>query len=188
MAPLKRGFKAWCEKAAAGYRRDLGLRRDQPLDPHILATHLRVVVLTPGAIPGLDASTLRQLLEIDLDSWSAVTLIQNGRRLVILNSAHSRARQNSSLAHELAHLLLEHKPTQTFFGPGGSLLMKEFDREQEAEAECLSAVLLVPRDALISLLPRTSEEALAAHLGVSLEMLRMRRNVTGVDRQLSRRW
>jgi Zn-dependent peptidase ImmA (M78 family) len=146
------------------------------------------MVSTPGAIPAIEPSALRQLLETDLDSWSAVTLIQNGRKLVILNSAHSPARQNSSLAHELAHLILEHRPTQTFFGPGGSLLMKEFDREQEAEAECFSAVLLVPRDALISLLPRTTEEALAAHLGVSLDMLRMRRNVTGVDRQLNRRW
>lgn len=142
----------------------------------------------PSQLPGLAPTVLHRLLETDSDSWSAVTLIQQGRRLVILNSTHSKARQNSDLSHELAHIILEHKPTQAFFGPSGTLMMKEFDREQEQEAECLSSVLLVPRDALVVLLPRSDEAELAAHLGVSLEMLKMRRNVTGVDRQLSRRW
>jgi hypothetical protein len=188
LAGLRRGFKAWCEKAAAGYRRDLGLRRDHRLDPFVLASHLRVLVITPGQLSDLNPAALQRLVETDCDSWSAVTLIQNGRKLVILNSSHSQARQNSDLSHELAHIILEHKPTQAFFGPNGTLMMKEFNREQEQEAECLSSVLLVPRDALVALLPRSDEAALAAHLGVSLEMLKMRRSVTGVDRQLGRRW
>ena len=117
-----------------------------------------------------------------------VTLIEGDRKLVILNPSHSAARKNSDLAHELSHLILEHKPTQVFFGPDKSLLIREFDRVQEAEAECLSSVLLVPREALLALLPISDDEMAAQQLGVSTQMFRMRRNVTGVDRQLARRW
>lgn len=188
MVELRRGFKAWAERAAAGYRRDLGLRRDEALNPFQLAEFMGVIVVTPAALTNLDTSVIQHLCVTDPGSWSAVTLIKGRQKLVILNSAHSQARQNSDLAHELSHVILEHKPTQVFVGPGGAMLMREFDRVQEHEAECLSSVLLVPRDALLSLLPRNDEEAAASQLGVSTEMLKMRRNVTGVDRQLSRRW
>jgi len=188
LADLKRGFKAWCEKAAAGYRRDLGLQRDDALDPHILAKHLRVLVITPDKLPGLAATTLRHLLHVDPDSWSAVTLVLSGRRLVIVNSSHPPGRLASSLSHELSHIILEHKPTQAFFGPNGSLMIKEFNKEQEEEADCLASVLLVPREALLSLVSRYDDQELASHFGVSLPLLRMRRNRSGVDRQLARRW
>lgn len=59
---------------------------------------------------------------------------------------------------------------------------------QEAEAECLSSVLLVPREALLALLPVNNDEVAAQQLGVSTQMFRMRQNVTGVDRQLTSRW
>ena len=188
LSELRRGFKAWCERAAAGYRRDLGLRPDEALNPLALAHHLKVLVISPEALSGLSTSAAHHLCVTDADSWSAVTLIEGDRKLVILNPSHSAARKNSDLAHELSHLILEHKPTQVFFGPDKFLLIREFDRVQEAEAECLSSVLLVPREALLALLPISDDEMAAQQLGVSTQMFRMRRNVTGVDRQLARRW
>ena len=108
--------------------------------------------------------------------------------MVILNPSHTAARKNSDLAHELSHIILDHKPTQAFFGPDKTLMIRELDRVQDAEAECLSSVLLVPREALLALLPVSDDEVGARQLGVSTQMFRMRRNVTGVDRQLARRW
>lgn len=187
MAELRRGFKSWCEKASAGYRRDLRLARHSPLDPRVLATHLGVEVIFPDQIPGLDAEALHHLIHVDPDSWSAVTLVVGTATLIIVNSSHAPTRQNSSLAHELAHLILRHSPTQAFFGPGGALMMKEYNANQEAEADCLAGVLLVPREALLALLNQTDEPTLANHFGVSPELLRMRKNLTGVERQLGNR-
>ncbi len=188
MSELRRGFKAWCERAAAGYRRDLGLRPEDALNPLRLAGLLSVLVITPEVLTGLSASAAQHLCVTDADSWSAVTLIEGSKQLVILNPSHSTARKNSDLAHELSHIILEHKPTQVFLGLNDALLIREFDRTQEAEAECLSSVMLVPRDALLALVPINDDEIAAQQLGVSTQLFRMRRNVSGVERQLARRW
>lgn len=188
MVELRRGFKSWCEKASAGYRRDLHLLRQAALDPRILATHLGIEVFYPHQIPDLDPGALHQLVDVDPDSWSAVTLVVGTTTIIILNSAHPLTRQNSSLAHELAHIILRHSPTQAFFGPGGALMMKEYNSSQEAEADCLAGVLLVPRDALLLLHNQMDEPSLATHFGVSPDLLRMRKNLTGVERQLGARF
>lgn len=188
MAELRRGFKSWCEKASAGYRRDLGLLRHSALDPRVLAAHLGIEVFYPHQIPGLDSGALHQLVDNDPDSWSAVTLVVGTMTIIILNSSHPLTRQNSSLAHELSHIILRHSPTQAFFGPGGALMMKEYNSSQEAEADCLAGILLVPRDALLLLLSQMDEPSLASHFGVSADLLRMRKNLTGVERQLGNRF
>jgi len=185
---MRRGFKSWCERASAGYRRDLGLLGHSALDPRILAAHLGIEVFYPQQIPGLDSGALRQLVVADPDSWSAVTLVVGTTTIIILNSAHSLTRQNNSLAHELAHIILRHSLTQAFFAPGGALMMKEYNSDQEAEADCLAGSLLVPRDALLVMLRRMDEPSLANYFGVSLDLLRMRKNLTGIDRQLGNRF
>ena len=87
MNELRRGFKSWCEKASAGYRRDLGLLRHAVLDPRALAAHLAIEVFYPEEIPGLDADALHHLVHVDPDSWSAVTLVVGTTTIIILNSA-----------------------------------------------------------------------------------------------------
>ena len=67
------------------------------------------------------------------------------------------------------------------------MVMNEYNRVHEEEANCLSATLLIPRDGLIHFLSLGwNDEELAAHFGVSMDLLRMRKNLTGVERQLSR--
>jgi hypothetical protein len=188
VSELRRGFKAWCENAAWGYRRDLGLERHSALDPRALAQHLRIAIWTPEEIPGLDPSAVRHLLQVDPSSWSAVTLTAGGQTVIIVNSSHSPERQNSNLAHELAHVVLKHEATQVFFTPDGMMMMMHYNRVHEAEADCLAGTLLVPRDALLMLLGRGFDDRqLAAHFRVSDQLLRMRKNLTGVERQLNHR-
>ncbi len=68
------------------------------------------------------------------------------------------------------------------------MMMKEYNQIFEAEAECLSAVLLVPRPALLHMLKEgLSDAALAKYFGVSTELLRMRLNRTGARLQMGRR-
>ena len=178
---MRRGFKAWCENAAVDYRRALQLRPKDPLNPEELAAHLDVMVWRPEDVPELSTDSLRQLTIHDRDSWSAMTLRVDDTNLIILNSAHALTRQRSSLSHEIAHLILDHEPGRIDVSPEGHLLLNSFEREQEEEADWLSATLLVPRAGLqVAYRANQDAQTLADHFGVSLDMLNWRLRMTGV--------
>ena len=184
---MRRGFKAWCERTSQEYRRSVGVRPTDPLDPGQLAKLLGVLVTTPEAIPGLSREAVSQLTSIDRESWSAVTIAHGGKRLVVLNSGQSRARQTSSLAHELAHIVLNHTTDEAVLSDEGFLFRGSFDTAQEEEADWLSGCLLVPRDGLLAVGRRSADHRyLAMRFGVSRDMVAWRLRLTGVSRQLKR--
>ncbi|MEW6313005.1 MAG: ImmA/IrrE family metallo-endopeptidase [Pseudomonadota bacterium] len=185
---FKRGFKSWCESVAAKYRKDLDLAFDGSLPPKLLAQKLNVLVWKPEDIPGLDKKDLTQLTKNDPKSWSAVTLQLPQIEAIIVNSAHALVRQTSSIMHELSHIILEHKPARVDVSDQGYLLLHNYDRTQEDEADWLAATLLVPREALLVVFARvkTPQEA-AKHFGVSTDLLEWRKRMTGVQAQLARR-
>ena len=184
---MRRGFKAWCETTAEAYRTAIRLKPEDPLNPKDLAAHLGVIVWEPEEVPELAESSLRQLTIHDGDSWSAVTIRLDDARLTIVNSAHAPTRQRSSLSHELSHLILDHEPGRIDLSPAGHLLLSSFEREQEEEADWLSATLLVPRAGLQTMFRSTQESrALADHFGVSVEMLNWRLRMTGIATQARR--
>ena len=184
---MRRGFKAWCERTSGEYRASLGMPLAGPLDPRQLANLLGVQVTAPEAIPGLSRQTVFHLTRVDRDSWSAVTISHNGKRLVVLNSGQSEARQTSSLAHELAHIILNHSTDQAVLSDEGLLFRGNYDAAQEEEANWLAGCLLVPRDGLLFAGRRDSDHRhLAMRFGVSKDMIAWRLRMTGVSRQLRR--
>ena len=184
---MRRGFKAWCERTSHEYRSSLGVPLAGPLDPRRLANLLGVQVTTPEAIPGLSRKTVFQLTKVDRDSWSAVTISHNGKRLVVLNSGQSDARQTSSVAHELAHIILNHTTDQAVLSDEGFLFRGSYDAGQEEEANWLAGCLLVPRDGLLAACRRRADSHhLATRFGVSRDMIAWRLRMTGVSRQLKR--
>ena len=186
MANLRRGFKTWCENAAASYRRDLGLARTAALDPLRLAQHLGVLVWSPKEIPGIKQDIVSHLTVDDPDSWDAVTIAAEGMALIVLNSTPDLGRRNNSLSHELAHVILEHEPAHVFHTPDGHMVMNEYNADHEEEANCLAGTLLIPREALLHVIRLDmTDSAMTTYFGVSGALLRMRRNVTGVDKQLA---
>ena len=89
--------------------------------------------------------------------------------------------------HELAHLICEHKPAR--IEPPGRFpwALRTFDLVQEREAEWLGGCLQIPRDAILFLVRRGYDnEAIAAQFAASEDMVRFRRNMTGVDKQIAR--
>ena len=148
MTSFRRGFKTWCENAATGFRRDLHMSADSPLDPRVLAEHLKILVWTPDDVArlgNLAPAHRDQLLIRDVSSWSAVTLILPTQKIVIVNSGHAPVRQNSDLMHELAHLILEHEPARVDMTPARLMILDTYNKVQEEEADWLSGALLVPR-------------------------------------------
>jgi Zn-dependent peptidase ImmA (M78 family) len=183
-----RGFKTWAEQTSARARQQLKLSPLSPFDPFALAGILDVSILTPDELPDLPTKVRRRLLTEFRDHWSAITVMDGSHHLIVTNSAHASTRQNSSLAHELAHIILGHEPSLMFMTPKSGLAIRTHNDEQEEQANWLAGALLLPREALLEIRRRgMADEEACREYGVSAAMLKFRLNVTGVDVQLRRR-
>jgi IrrE N-terminal-like domain len=181
---FRRGFKSWCEETALKVRQHQNLGITDPLSPFVLARELRVAVVQPADLEHLAEDVRRRLLGHHSDCWSAITIPGKRRPLIVYNPTHSRARQNSDLMHELAHILLGHKPTRVFIDPNTDLSLRSHDKAQEEEANWLAGCLLLPREVLLHIkATRLSDEAACRQYEVSAKMLAYRMNVSGVNIQ-----
>jgi hypothetical protein len=187
MAQFERGFKAWAERTSLSLRKDLGLTPSAPFDAYALAKYLDIQVLTPRQVPGLSQAAVNQLLVNDPWGWSAATLAIDGYSLIVYNPQHSKGRQASDLAHESAHLILDHKPAMLIMSQDGEMVIRTYNQQQEDEANWLAGCMLLPREALWSIRRRQlSDEQACSEFGVSPAMLRFRLNTSGVNMQLHR--
>jgi Zn-dependent peptidase ImmA (M78 family) len=184
---LDRGFKTWAENVAINIRRDLDLPPHAPLSAHELAKHLDVLLWTPYDVPNVPADVITQLLDYDPGGWSAVTCFASDQARIIYNPRHSVARQNSDIAHELAHVILEHEPGKIVISHDASIVMRSFDPKQEEEANCLGWSLLLPRTALThATKARLDKTEIARKWVVSEQLVEYRARVTGVRKQFGR--
>ena len=182
---MRRGFKAEAERRAEAARAEMGLDRLAKLDPRAYADRLGVLVFDVNDLE-LDPDHAQQLLVRDPDSWSGMTLDEDGVRLIVLNNAHSRRRQCSTLMHELSHLVLDHVPASVNVSPSGLTLLSDYSDEQEEEADWLGGALLLPQTALIHYRGMGwSIQALADHFGVSVDLCNWRCRMTGVEKRLA---
>jgi Zn-dependent peptidase ImmA (M78 family) len=185
---FRRGFKTWAERTALRARQKLKLLPHSPLEPSRFADLLGVSVVTPTDLPELAEDVRRRLLHDHCDCWSAITVTDGTNHLIVVNPSHARTRLNSSLAHEIAHIILGHEPSMMFMSPNSGMALRTHNEEQEQEANWLAGCLLLPREALMLIRRlRKSEEDACSEYGVSPAMLRFRFNVTGVDAQLRNR-
>lgn len=183
---MKRGFKSRCEEMSKSLRAELRLGAAEPLTPNQLASYLDVSIW-PVTDLGLENKDLKQLLVVDGDSWSAITVSFAGRDAIVTNPRHRKGRFSSDVMHELAHLLLGHEPTKVYVVGGADLALREYDQPKEREADWLAGALLLPRGALLAIAHRNlDDKTVSREYGVSRQMLRFRLNVTGVRRQVER--
>jgi len=184
---FRRGFKTWSEQTALRARQKLKLSPGSPMDPLRLAELLGVFVLQPDDLPDLGAEVRLRLASVHRDCWSAITVREGSCHLIVINSSHAKTRLNSSLAHEIAHIILGHEPSMMFMNSTSKMALRTYNEEQEEEANWLGGCLLLPREALIAIRRRgRSDDEACAEYGVSSAMLRFRYNVTGVETQLQR--
>jgi Zn-dependent peptidase ImmA (M78 family) len=183
-----RGFKSQSERRSAEYRKQLGLASHEPLPASKLAAELAVTVWDTRDVAGLSENVLTVLNDEADQSWSALTMRIGPRNLIVFKPVASRGRRNSVIMHELAHIILGHELAQACILEDGSLVPGNFSQDQEDEADWLAGALLLPRPALISIRQRGMSDAEACdHHLVSLDMLKWRFRMTGVDTQFSRR-
>ena len=184
---MQRGFKAWAEQQAIAQRRNLGLGANVPLPALQLAAHLGIIVVSPEHIPGMSQEHLECLLHRDRTSWSAFTVNANGVTVIIHNISHARTRQESNLMHEMAHIICKHTPSALTSIGGLPFPLREYNPKQEDEASWLGACLQLPRPALWwAVKRRMTIIEMVQYFQASEELIRFRRQMTGIDRQFSR--
>ena len=181
---MQRGYKAWAETQACEVRSRAGLTADSRLPARLLLRRLNAIVTTPSLVPGMSAADIGQLIRTDPWSWSAVSGSYDGTTFVIVNDAHTPARQESNLHHEAAHLIRGHHPSRLLQVNG--LTLREYDDAAESEAEWLAGCLHLPRAALLTAVRQGDDDStIGQKFLASTEMVRFRRSVTGIDRQLA---
>ena len=152
--------------------------RDRLL-PADLAAHHEARLVALSALPGVPAEHVQLLQADDSKELSAFTVLREGRVMIVVNDAHTPERQANSICHEIAHLLLEHRPSSAFDALGNRI----FPVRDEAEADWLAGCLLVPAAGLRAVLQTKGGQAGAArHFGVSPELMRWRCNMNGLAR------
>ena len=179
--PLRRGFKSEAERIARSVRTELGIGAAKPVAPEILAKLLGIEVRAGDEL--IPRERFGELDNIQPDSFSACTLRPSADRLVVVyNPLSAKSRQKSDIAHELAHVLLEHDLSRV--ERLGDVTFLSCDPTQEEEAAWLSGCLLLPRALLLAEVRRGADaEEIAKKCGVSERMAQYRLDVTGVVRQ-----
>lgn len=182
---MRRGFKAEAERLAVRLRAEIGVAPDERIAIDRLAEHLGVEVRSADTLVAID--DLKRLDELQPRCFSAATLhLPNGRVVAVINPVNSsKARRDSDLAHELAHIALKHSASRV--DKIGELNFFQCDAEQEQEANWLGGCFLLPRPLLLAAARRGLEhEQIAERYEVSIEMARFRLNASGVYFQAAR--
>jgi hypothetical protein len=158
---------------------------DARLGVNQLAEHLGVTVRSADEL--VPITELERLQELQPGCFSAAIFYLPDGKIVAVTNPVDRlpARRDSDLAHELAHVILNHNPSQV--DRLADLTFFDCDSEQEEEANWLAGCLLLPRPLLLKAARRGyTPERVAEENTVSVEMARFRLNTSGVYLQIKR--
>lgn len=176
------GFKTEANDLAREVRAELGLDPFDRLDPWRLAEQLEIPILGLSELAN-EASAIRHLMVVEPEAFPAVTVFCGAARTIVHNDGHAATRQNSNLAHELAHGLLLHPPTPALDDRG----CRNWNQDIEDEAGWLGGILLITEEMTIAIARgQPGAEEAARRLGVSRQMIRFRMNATGAEARVRR--
>lgn len=181
---LPRGFKANAERTATRLRAELGLGAADRLPLDRLAAHLKITLVSADELVPLNR--LEEIEHLQAFAFSAATFVIGTRRFVVTNPLRTPGRLASDIAHEIAHVLLEHDLAEIREIEGVPFRTCQPDEEEQATA--LGGTLLLPRLLLMRAANRGDGPAeIAEAYEVTVEMARFRYNTTGVAKQTQRR-
>lgn len=182
--PASPRVRFW-ERLADTDRQALGLRFGEPCDPRRLIVQHDVSIFLESysdyaGFFDRDIDATAAWLA-GLDCWSGITIVlQGGSLMIMLNPCHSQRRRTLTLAHEFGHLVRGHRPVG-FDHLDGVLAQPRYSDAQEEEANSYALAILLPYAPLLQLMRcGASDQAIAAHYGVSVEALHMRYKLAGL--------
>lgn len=178
---MRRGFKTEAKRLALELRSEIRLDAYSPFDPYALAAEYGIPVIQ---LSDLDSPARDHFLKADGSALSGA-LVPVGTGVAILeNDAQPQTRRRTTMCHELAHVVLEHR-----FGVSLSADERKcgLGGEQEDEADWLSGEMLIPYDGAFRLArANVSDERAAALFDVSFAVARWRMNHSGARKVVER--
>lgn len=174
---LRRGFKKEAKEIALQARGELEIEVFAALDPYAIADLYGIEVHDLSA-PDLPAAAVQHFTTLRTEVFSAALVPVGTGCIVIENHVHDPLRRRSTMAHEMAHVLLEHEFGLLLASDNGCRASSSVIEDEAAE---LSGELLIPWDAArIAAFKGWSDLAVAEYFNVSEPMARWRMNATGV--------
>lgn len=176
---FKHGFKAEAERYAGEFRKELGLRSDAYLCPRRLAAHLEIPIHGIKGSPVLSADIKEYWLHHPKDPFSGLIISDGSYKEIHHNDFHHPRRQNSDIAHEIAHIIMGHDLSVPIKENGE----RAYDRAVEEEAKWLGSTLLLPKKSLVmTVLNSYTREMIEDEYQVSWDMYQYRLKVTDAVR------
>lgn len=173
MTQLPKSFRKQCENIAAEKRMELALRIFDPLPAYLLAQKCEAIIRRPDEI-NMPEDVVKYFLN-DTNWWGI--LFPFDPPVIVYNPKQTPARFESTIMHELAHLILKHPTERIYFAPDGSF-RREYNSSIEAEAAYLGSCLQIPRRGLLWAVQRgMSNEEIARYFKSSVEMVAWRQNM-----------
>jgi hypothetical protein len=172
-------------------RNEIGLNKFEPLDPVALAEEYGIPIYCLGDLGchGLSAETMAHFGGDAGARFSAALVPIRHGRCIVENDGHAPTRRRANLAHEMAHVLLEHEFSVAVLGPDGC---RAVHPDIEEEADWFGGELLITTDAALRCArQKATDGAVASFYGVSTPYAAMRMNRSGarirVQREAQRR-
>ncbi|HEX7846698.1 MAG TPA: ImmA/IrrE family metallo-endopeptidase [Chitinophagaceae bacterium] len=182
---LPRGFKTTAEKLSEQYRKEMGISIFAPLDAFALADYLDVQVFSVDEmfIGKLDHPEYQTMS--DTQRFSAMrTYNKAEEKLIIHNTNHSPYRQQSNLMHELAHFIRNHEISDEVAQACAQFNLHYYNPLHEEEAKFLGGCLQITIPGLRwKLKNHCSIEHISEYYNASIEMVKYRIKITGVQKQ-----
>ncbi len=177
---MRRGFKAEAERRAEALREEMRRAPADRVDAIAIARHLGAEVRRADELTSL--AKLQALEELQPGAFSACTFSLGDRHVIVYSPLASPGRRQSDVAHEAAHILLDHKVKEIQRIGGLSFFTCDPDEEQEANWQ--AGCLLLPRSVLLAAAKRGLDAVGIAEIhGVSESMAGFRLRTTGGLRQ-----
>ncbi len=172
-------------RLADDVRNELGLTAMQPFDPYLWSEVWGVPILSLSQATD-DPDVLQRLTVEAPELWSAALVKDQTGHFIIYNHAHSQPRVLSDLAHEIGHLVAEHRLDVAWMDTSGKKCGASPAHEKEA-AELGGALLVPPAEAKRHAIYGRPTEVLATRYAVSHEMASWRILASG-GRKIRERW
>lgn len=172
---FKYGFKAEAERYAEEYRAELNKKPWDPLCPRELAEHLGIPIFGIKNSRCLPEDIVLHWANHPNGAFSGLIISDGCYKEIHHNDFCHPRRQNSDLAHELAHIILGHDMDVPIKENGE----RAYDRNVEQEAKWLGAALLLPKRAVLSMvLDSYSRSQVEDEFQVSWDLYQYRVRVT----------
>jgi hypothetical protein len=173
------------ELQAMGLREFARVDPERPLNPFALARFANLLVVDIEKLKHLSPQTREHLLGAAAEEWSGGATsraLPDGRKIVILNPTHGRARTNATLMEEICHVFLGHQANRLAIianDDKGKTLARDYRKADEEAAYATGAAALVPYRTLRKLVLQGREAGeIARRFRVSKDLVEYRLKVT----------